>query len=119
MARTLANDVLKVIAQGDPREKPSSMMVSGVMKRTIFLIILPGVIGQDAEKIADRIIKGILNTQTSLMDGTPLDIHVSVGVVSSVHISASTEIDALIQHAKEAVSHAKRAGGNQVHTVFV
>lgn len=114
----IGNDVLKVIAQGI-REKSRLYDGAGRYEEAIFLIILPGLIGQDAEKIADRILKGILNTQTSLIDGTPLDIRVSVGVVSSVHISASTEIDALIQHAKEALSHAKRAGGNQVHTVFV
>ena len=114
----IANDVLKVIAQGI-REKSRQYDGTGHYEEATFLIILPGVIGQDAEKIADRIFKGILNTQTSLMDGTPLDIRVSVGVVSSVHISASTEIDVLIQHAKEALSHAKREGENQVHTVFV
>jgi diguanylate cyclase (GGDEF)-like protein len=117
-AEEIANDVLKVIAQGI-REKSRQYDGVGRYEEATFLIILPGVIGQDAEKIADRILRGILNTQTSLMDGTPLDIRVSVGVVSSVHISASTEIDALIQHAKEALSHAKREGGNQVHTVLV
>ena len=114
----IANDVLKVIAQG-LREKSRLYDGAGRYEEAAFLIILPGVIGQDAEKIADRILRGILNTQTSLMDGTPLDIRVSVGIVSSVHISASTEIDALIEHVKEAISHAKRAGGNQVHTAFV
>jgi two-component system chemotaxis response regulator CheY len=117
-AEEIANDVLKVIAQGI-REKSRQYDGTGRYEEATFMIILPGVIGQDAEKIADRILKGILNTQTSLMDGTPLDIHVSMGVVSSVHISAATEIDALIEHAKEALAHAKRAGGNQVHTVLV
>ena len=114
----IANDALKVIAQGI-REKSRQYDGVGRFEEATFLIILPGVIGQDAEKIADRILKGILNTQTSLMDGTPLDIRVSVAVVSSVHISASTAIDALIQHTKEALSHAQRQGGNQVHTIFV
>jgi diguanylate cyclase (GGDEF)-like protein len=114
----IANDVLKVITQSI-REKSRLYDGVGRYEEATFLSILPGVIGQDAEKIADRILKGILSTQTSLMDGTPLDIRVSAGAVSSVHISASTEIDTLIEQAKEALSHAKRAGGNQVHTVFV
>jgi diguanylate cyclase (GGDEF)-like protein len=114
----VGNDVLKVVAQAI-REKSRQYDNVGRYEEATFLSILPGVIGQDAEKIADRILKGVLNTRTSLMDGTPLDIYVSVGVVSSVHISASTEVDILIQHAKEALSHAKREGGNQVHTVFV
>ena len=114
----IANDVLKVITQSI---RAKSRLYDGVgrYEEATFLSILPGVIGQDAEKIADRILRGTLNTQTSLMDGTPLDIRVSAGVVSSVHISASTEIDTLIEQAKEALSQAKRSGGNQVHTVFV
>ncbi len=113
----IGNDVLKVVAQG-LREKSRQYDGPARYEEATFLLILPGVIGQDAEKIADRILKGMLNTQLSLIDETPVPIHISAGVVSSVHISASIEMDALIQHAKEALSHAKRAGGNQVYTVF-
>ena len=114
----IGNDVLKVIAQ-TVREKSRQYDSVGRYEEATLLLILPGIIGQDAEKIADRVLKGILNTQTSLIDGTPVDIRVSVGIVSSTHISASTEIELLIQHAKEALSHAQRQGGNQVHTIFV
>jgi len=114
----VGNDVLKVVAQA-VREKSRQYDSVGRYEEATLLLILPGIIGQDAEKIADRIIKGIVNTQTSLIDGTPVDIRVSVGIVSSTHISAATEIELLIQQAKEALSHAQRQGGNQVHTVFV
>jgi len=114
----IGNDVLKVVAQ-TVREKSRQYDSVGRYEEATLLLILPGIIGQDAEKIADRVLKGILNTQTSLIDGTPVDIRVSVGIVSSTHISASTEIELLIQHAKEALSHAQRQGGNQVHTIFV
>jgi GGDEF domain-containing protein len=85
----------------------------------MFLIILPGVIGQDAEKIADRIMKGILNTNITLLDGREVKVGISAGVVSTMRISVSTEVEGLIQHAIEAVAHAKREGGNQLHMVFV
>ena len=85
----------------------------------MFLIILPGVIGQDAEKIAERIIKDILNTNITLLDGREVKVGVSAGIISTVRISVSTEIEALIQQAIEAVAHAKREGGNQSHMVFV
>jgi len=114
----VGNDVLKVVAQ-TVREKSRQYDSLGRYEEATLLLIFPGIIGQDAEKIADRILKGILNTQTSLTDGTPVDIRVSVGIVSSTHISAATEIELLIQHAKEALSHAQRQGGNQVHTIFV
>jgi diguanylate cyclase (GGDEF)-like protein len=85
----------------------------------MFLIILPGVIGQDAEKIAERIMKGILNTNISLLDGREIKVGVSAGIVSTSRITVSTEIESLIQQATEAVAHAKQEGGNQLHMVFV
>ncbi len=88
-------------------------------KRICSSSVLPGVIGQDAEKVADRIIKDIQNTNISLLDGRELSVSVSAGIVSSTRITASTEMDNLIQRVIEAVAHAKRAGGNQSHTVFV
>ena len=100
-------------------KKAVRMMGWGAMKRIMFLIVLPGVIGQDAEKIADRILKGILNTNISLLDGSEISVSVSAGIVCSTHITAATEIDILIQRAREAVAHAKREGGNQSYTVFI
>jgi GGDEF domain-containing protein len=85
----------------------------------MFLITLPGVIGQDAEKIAERILKGILNTNISLLDGSPINVTVSAGVVSSLRITASMELGMLIEKAKEAVTRAKQDGGNQVYTIFL
>ena len=114
----IGNDVLSFIAQAI-REKSRPYDGVGRYEADMFLIILPGVIGQDAEKIAERIIKDILNTNITLLDGREIKIGVSAGVVSTIRITVSTEIEALIQHAREAVAHAKREGGNQSHIVFV
>ena len=114
----IGNDVLSIVAQAI-REKSRPYDGVGRYEADMFLIILPGVIGQDAEKIAERIIKGILNTNITLLDGRELKIGISAGVVSTMRIGVSTEIDALIQNAMEAVAHAKREGGNQSHMVFV
>ena len=114
----IGNDVLSVISQAI-REKSRPYDGVGRYEDDMFLIILPGVIGQDAEKIADRIIKDILNTNITLLDGREIKVGVSGGVVSTIRISVSTEIEALIQNAVEAVAHAKREGGNQSHMVFV
>ena len=114
----IGNDVLAVIAQAI-REKSRPYDGVGRYEADMFLIILPGVIGQDAEKIAERIIKGILNTNITLLDGRELKVGVSAGIVSTMRISVSTDIDVLIQQAAEAVAHAKREGGNQSHMVFV
>ena len=114
----IGNDVLTVIAKSI-REKSRPYDGVGRFEEDMFLIILPGVIGQDAEKVADRILKDIKNTNITLLDGRELNVSVSAGVVSSIRITASTEIDHLVQHAMEAMAHAKRDGGNQSHMVFI
>src|SRR5690349_12813718 len=114
----IGNDVLTVIAKSI-REKSRPYDGVGRFEEDMFLIILPGVIGQDAEKVADRILKDIKNTNITLLDGRELNVSLSAGIVCSIRITASTEIDNMVQHVMEAVAHAKRNGGNQAHTVFV
>jgi two-component system chemotaxis response regulator CheY len=114
----IGNDVLAVIAKAI-REKSRPYDGVGRYEADTFMIILPGVIGQDAEKIAERIIKGILNTEISLLDGREIKVGMSAGIVSTMRITVSTEIEGLIQHAIESVAHAKADGGNQSHLVFV
>jgi diguanylate cyclase (GGDEF)-like protein len=114
----IGNDVLMVIAQAI-REKSRPYDGVGRYEDDTFLIILPGVIGYDAEKITERILKGILNTDISLLDGTKVHVELSAGIASSVHITAASEIEMLIGKATEALKQAKRAGGNQMATIFV
>jgi len=114
----ISNDVLVLIAQSI-REKSRPYDGVGRYENDTFLLPLPGVIGQDAEKIATRIIKGISNTEISLLDGTNMDIKLSIGVASAQRISVSTEIDLLIEKAREAVTRAKQDGDNPVHTIFI
>jgi diguanylate cyclase (GGDEF)-like protein len=114
----IGNDVLTVVAQGI-REKSRPYDGVGRYEADTFLIILPGVIGQDAEKIAERITQGIRNTEISLLNGTKLQVDLSAGVASSIRITASTEVEYLIENAMQAMNQAKREGGNQAVTVFV
>jgi diguanylate cyclase (GGDEF)-like protein len=114
----IGNDVLTVISRGI-REKSRPYDGVGRYEADMFLIVLPGVIGQDAEKIAERILKGILNTNISLLDGREINVGLSAGIVSATRITTATEMETLIEQAREAMAHAKREGGNQSHTVFV
>jgi diguanylate cyclase (GGDEF)-like protein len=114
----IGNDVLTVVAQAI-REKSRPYDGVGRYDADTFLIILPGVIGQDAERIAGRILKGILNTEITLMDGTHVGVQLSAGIASAIHITAATDVESLIQKANEAMRQAKREGGNQSATVFV
>ena len=116
--KEVGDDVLQLIAHGI-REKSRPYDGVGRYEADTFLLILPGVIGQDAEKVADRIIKGIRNTDISLMDGTALSINLSAGVASSAHVTAVTQVETIVQKANEAVVQAKREGGNRVFTIFI
>ena len=108
----IGNDVLNVIAKAI-REKSRPYDGVGRYEADMFLLTLPGVIGQDGERIAERILKGILNTNISLLDGREISVGVSAGVVCATRITAATEIETLIEHAAEAVAQAKREGGNR------
>jgi two-component system chemotaxis response regulator CheY len=114
----VAKDVLVLLSQSI-REKSRPYDDVGRFQDDTFLLPLPGVIGQDAEKIAERIVKGILNTDISLLDGTTIDVKMSTGIVSAQRISASMEIKLLIEKAMESAARAKQDGDNQVHTIFV
>ena len=116
--QNIGNDVLTVVAKGI-QEKSRPYDGVGRYEADTFLIILPGVIGQDAERIARRILNSIHNTEISLLDGTIVQVKLSAGIACSVHITVSSEIRVLIDRALEAMSQAKREGGNQVTTVFV
>lgn len=116
--QNIGNDVLTVVAKGI-REKSRPYDGVGRYEADTFLIVLPGVIGQDAERIARRILSSILNTEISLLDGTLVHVQMSAGIAVTVRITAATEIQALIDKSLEAMRQAKREGGNQVITVFV
>lgn len=116
--KDVVNDVLALLAQSI-REKSRPYDGAGRYEDDSFLIPLPGVIGQDAEKIVGRIAKGILNSQITLLDGTAVDIKLGTGIVSAQRISVSMEIEMLIEKAKEAVAHSKEDGDDQVYTIFI
>lgn len=114
----ICNDVLTLVAQAI-REKSRPYDGVGRYHDDTFLFLLPGVIGSDAEKIAERILKGIANTNISLLDGTPVNVTISAGIASSQRVTVATEIEMLIEKAMEAVSRAKQDGDSQIHTVFL
>ena len=114
----IGNDVLILISQVI-REKSRPYDNVGRYEDDMFLIPLPGVIGQDAEKIAERILKGVMNTNITLLDGTALNISISIGVVSSTRITINMDINMLVEKAQALISIIKRNGGNQVEAVFI
>ena len=114
----IGDDVLLLVSQAI-REKSRPYDNVGHYERALFLIPMPFVIGHDAEKIAARLFKGILNTDISLLDGTTIKLNTAVGIVSAARITTTTEMETFIERAKEALSRIKRNGGNQVETIFL
>ncbi len=82
-----------------------------------FLVALPGVIGDDAEKIAHRIIKGVLSSEF-VYDDQSLPVAISAGIATIVQIHATTELPVLIEQARQAGARAKEIGGNRVFLTF-
>jgi two-component system, cell cycle response regulator len=114
----IVSDVLMLIAQMI-REKSRLYDSVGRHGNSIFLIPLPGVIGQDAEKVANRITKGIASTTISTLEGSAVDIKLSIGIASSANITATTEIESMIEKAREAAVRSRQNRDEQIHTVFI
>jgi len=114
----IGNDVLTVVAQ-TIREKSRSYDSVGRYMHDTFLIPLPGVIGQDAERVAERMVKGIMNANISLLNGTPVDLTIHAGIASSQRVTASTEIETMLQKSIEAIKNAKQNGNGHIHTIFL
>lgn len=111
------DEVLKIISQVI-REKSRPYDCIGRWTGDEFIIALPGVIAADAEKIASRVIKGVDSTTITHDSGT-IKVGISAGIASASHITASTEVEPLIQQARQAMLRAKEAGGNQVYLTYV
>ncbi len=114
----VGDEVLHVLSQAI-KEKSRPYDCIGRWAGDEFVLMLAGVIGADAEKVADRIIAGVRGTRIEVKDETSLFVKVSAGITSVARISTSTEVEPLIQQALQAMARAKEAGGNQVFLVYV
>lgn len=114
----VGNDVLTVAAHAI-REKSRPYDGAGHFEHALFLVPFPFVFGQDAIKIANRLFKGVLNADYTLLDGTAIQLNIGVGVVSASRVTVSTEMETLIAKARETLERVQRNGGNQLETVFL
>ncbi|MBI1792690.1 MAG: diguanylate cyclase [Chloroflexi bacterium] len=112
----MGDEVLKVVAQ-TIREKSRPYDCIGRWSGDEFVIALPNVIGPDAEKVTERIIKGIQFTRITYKDDI-VNVAVSAGIASVTRINPSSEMEPLIQQARQAMSRAKESGGNQIYLTF-
>jgi diguanylate cyclase (GGDEF)-like protein len=113
----MGDEVLKAVSQ-TIREKSRPYDCIGRWSGDEFVIVLPSVIGPDAEKIADRIISGIYSTPIRGLEDA-MRVSVSAGIASASRITSSAEIEPLIEQARQAMLRAKECGGNQIFLAFV
>jgi diguanylate cyclase (GGDEF)-like protein len=109
---------LQVIAR-TIREKSRPYDCVGRWTGDQFVLVLPGVIGADGEKVAERIIAGVRGTRIEVPNEPPLNVKISAGVASIMRIKPNTEIEPVIEQARQALARAKEAGGNRVNLVFL
>lgn len=115
---SVGDDVLQAVARSI-REKSRPYDCIGRWTGDEFVIAIPNIIGADAEKVAERIIAGVRGTHIEVQNEPPLNVKLSAGISSIIRISSTTEVEPIIQSARQAVTRAKEAGGNQVYLVFL
>ena len=114
----VGDEALRIVAQAI-HEKSRPYDCIGRWSGDEFVILLSGVIGADAEKVAERIISGVRGAQIEVKGEAPINVKVSAGIASAARIGTSTEVEPLIQHARQAMRRAKEAGGDQIFLMFV
>ena len=113
----MGDEVLKIVGQ-IIREKSRPYDCIGRWTGDEFVIVLPDVIGADAEKVAERIIKGINATNITYKNDA-VKVGMSAGIVSASRVNASAETEPLIEQARQAMARAKESGGDQVYLTYI
>ena len=112
------NDVLQIVSQVI-REKSRPYDCIGCLGGDQFVITLPGIVSSTAEKIAHRILKGVQASQIELLDGTALEVDLSIGIATTQNINAYAEIDFFVQNAIQAMTNSKQNDKEKVSVAFV
>lgn len=117
--RQVGDEVLKFVAQVI-RDKSRPYDCIGRWDGDEFITALSGLIGTDAEKVAQRIIKGVRSIPLSAgQEDQPINLQLSAGVATVMHVSPTAELTELAEYARNAMLRAKEAGGNQVFLACV
>ncbi len=109
-AAQILGPVAKII-----REKSRPYDCIGRWEGGLFMVALPNVIGEDAKKIAERIIKGIRGEPMTIGD-RQRTLVAHAGVAATLRITAATELDPLIDQAQKAIPRGAPPGSEVVLT---
>lgn len=114
----IGDDVLRAVASAI-REKSRPYDCIGRWTGDEFSLALPGVIGADAEKVSARVMAGVRGARIEVPNEPPLNVRISAGIASIMRITSTAEVEPIIQQARQALTRAKEAGGNQAFIVFL
>ncbi|GAB4505426.1 MAG: hypothetical protein Fur0043_24210 [Anaerolineales bacterium] len=114
----IANDMLQIISQ-IIREKSRPYDCIGRWEDALFVIALPGIMSNDAEKVARRIIHSVKTSHISMEDGSTLNIQLNAGIATNQTIKAYAEIDALLQGAIQAMRASPGNAPDQINVIFI
>jgi len=116
--RNVGDDVLQVVAK-IILEKSRPYDCIGRWGDDKFVIVLPGIVSTDAEKIATRILNNVGASQIRLLDETDLGVELNVGIASAQNINAYAEIDSFIQSAIHALNTNKQTPAEKISVLFI
>jgi len=116
--RSVGDDVLQVVSQ-IILEKSRPYDCIGRWEDDKFVIVLPGVVSSDAEKIVTRILNSVAASQIRLLDETDLGVELNVGIASAQNINAYAEIDSFIQSAIQALNTNKQTREEKISVLFI
>ncbi|MBM3153061.1 MAG: diguanylate cyclase [Chloroflexi bacterium] len=113
------DQVLRLVAQAI-RDKSRPYDEVGRLSGDKFILVLPAVAGTDAERIAGRILGGVISIKVIVETGDSLYPAISAGVASVNRVRPAIDmLDKLIQQAEAGLLQAKQEGGNQVRLNFI
>lgn len=109
------DNIVKSISK-NIREKSRPYDSIGRWAEAEFVISLPGVVGVDARKIAERIVGDV--RAAALQAGNPVSgVTISAGVVVTSPVGPDLDIKAMVEQAREATGRARQIGDYQTYLV--
>jgi len=114
----VGDDVLKIVSQ-IIREKSRPYDCVGRWGGDQFILVLPGTMSADAEKITTRIFTGVQTNQITMLNGAALEVKLSAGIAATQNINAYMEIETFIQNAVQAMRASQRDDQMQISVVYL
>jgi diguanylate cyclase (GGDEF)-like protein len=115
---TVGGEILQIVSTVI-REKSRPYDCIGRWEGDLFMLVFPGVVSAEAEKIAKRILTSVQSSNISLADGTSLEVRLSAGIACSQNINAYAEIFSFIHSAIQAINSDMETSEEKISVVYI